>query len=112
MPGYKHPCRYCDTLVSEDARVCPACGKINPVGTLRCPKCKSPVEKGWKKCSNCGLVLELTCAKCGKTTFFGDYCENCGSVLSVVCPNPKCKLEQPPIGDKCVKCGRPLKKEG
>jgi hypothetical protein len=29
--------------------------------------------------------------------------------LVVVCPNRKCKTEQPPIGEKCIKCGKPLK---
>jgi len=108
MPGYKHPCRFCNALISADSNVCPACGRANPLGPIRCPKCRNPIEKGWKRCSNCGLSLEITCPKCGKTTFFDDSCEFCNARLVVVCP--KCKTEQPPIGEKCVKCGKPLKK--
>ncbi|MGQ9604524.1 MAG: double zinc ribbon domain-containing protein [bacterium] len=81
----------------------------NPLGPLRCPKCRNPIQKDWKKCSNCDLSLEVACPKCGKTTFFGDYCEHCDARLVVACPNPKCKTEQPPNGDKCIKCGKPLK---
>ncbi|MEK6692628.1 MAG: hypothetical protein AABY44_04290 [Nitrospirota bacterium] len=106
MPGYKHPCRYCYKLVPPESNVCPFCGKINPL-SLRCAECKNPVEKGWKSCSHCGLSLEVNCPKCGKTTFFGDYCEHCDARLVVVCP--KCKTEQPPIGEKCIKCNKPLK---
>jgi hypothetical protein len=108
MPGYKHPCRYCDKLVEEEANVCPFCGKVNPVGPLRCPKCRSPTEKGWVKCSHCDLSLQLSCPCCGKLTFFGDYCDKCGGRLVVTCPNSKCKTVQPPIWTKCVKCGKPL----
>jgi RNA polymerase subunit RPABC4/transcription elongation factor Spt4 len=106
MPGYKHPCHYCDKLIPPDSNVCPLCGKINPL-LLRCPKCRDLIEKGWKMCSNCGLSLEVNCPKCSKTTFFGDYCEHCNERLVIVCP--KCKTEQPPIGDKCIKCGKNLK---
>lgn len=109
MPGYKHPCRYCGKLIEAEANVCPFCGKVNPLGPLRCPKCRNPIQKGWKKCSNCGLSLEVDCPKCGKMTFFGDYCEHCDARLVVVCQNSKCKMEQPPIGDKCIRCGKPLK---
>jgi len=106
MPGYKHPCRYCDKLIPPDSNVCPFCGKINPL-LMRCPKCRDLIEKGWKTCSNCGLSLEVNCPKCGKTTFFGDYCEHCDERLVIVCP--KCKTEQPPIGEKCIKCSKNLK---
>ena len=109
MPGYKHPCRYCDKLVPPESKVCPFCGKINPTGSLRCPKCQNPVQKDWVKCGKCGFDLKTTCPKCGKATFFGDYCENCSARLTVVCPNPKCKTEQLPISEKCVKCGKLLK---
>jgi len=108
MPGYKHPCRYCNQLVPPDANVCPLCGKVNPLG-LRCPKCRSPIKQAWKNCSNCGLLLEVACPKCGRTTFFGDYCQNCEARLTVFCPNPKCRAEQPPLGGNCLKCGKPLK---
>jgi len=110
MAGYKHPCRYCDKLVPAEANVCPFCGKVNPLGSFRCPKCRTPVQKDWKACSNCGLALELACPHCGKTTFFGDYCFSCNARLTVVCPDKKCGLEQPPLGEKCSKCGGPLKK--
>ena len=108
MTGYKHPCRYCDKLIPPDSKVCPLCGKVNPLGPIRCPKCKTPIEKGWKNCPNCGLNLEITCPFCEKNTFFGDYCENCGKRLVVICPNPKCKTEQPPVENKCFKCGSAL----
>ncbi|NLH39591.1 MAG: hypothetical protein GX445_05980 [Elusimicrobia bacterium] len=109
MPGYKHPCRYCNKLIPSDSRICPLCGKNNPLGPLRCPKCQDPIEKGWKNCPNCGLALEIECSACGKITFFSDYCDHCGKRIIVVCPNPKCKTEQPPIGNKCIKCGSELK---
>ena len=109
MPGYKHPCRYCDKLIPPGSAVCPICGKVNPLGPLRCPKCMTQIEKGWKKCGHCGLSLEITCPKCGKVNFFGDYCEYCKARLTVICPNRKCKTEQTPIGDKCIKCGKSLK---
>jgi len=108
MPGYKHPCQYCGKLVPPDSNVCPHCGRVNPSG-LRCPKCRNPIRKDWVNCSHCGLPLKVACPKCGKTTFFGDYCEQCSARLLVVCPNPKCKTEQSPIGENCVKCNRPLK---
>jgi len=106
MPGYKHPCKFCGKLVSFDDNVCPFCGKVNPVGPQRCPKCRNPIETGQVKCSNCGLVLQINCPYCGKSTFFGDYCQNCDKRLTVTCP--KCKTEQPPLGEKCIKCGKPL----
>jgi len=112
MSGYKHLCRYCNKLIPSESNVCPLCGKVNPLGPMRCPKCKNPIQKDWKKCNNCGLSLEIVCPKCGKTTFFGDYCDNCDTRLVVICPNPKCKTEQPPIGDKCIKCGKLLKQGG
>ena len=109
MPGYKHPCKYCDKLIPEDSNVCPLCGKMDPLGDFRCPKCKTPVKKDWKVCNNCGLKLEIACPSCGKATFFSDYCDVCGKRLTVICPNKKCKEEQPPIGDKCIKCNKPMK---
>jgi RNA polymerase subunit RPABC4/transcription elongation factor Spt4 len=109
MPGYKLPCRYCDNIIPPDSSICPICGKVNPVGPLRCPKCRSPIQKDWKACSSCGLSLEIPCPKCQKTTFFGDYCQFCGSQIVVTCPNRKCQTVQPPIGNKCIKCGKPLK---
>ena len=109
MAGYKHPCRYCDKLIPADANVCPLCGKIRPLGSFRCPKCQSPIQKDWKNCDHCGLPLEITCPQCAKTVFFGDYCGSCGARLTVVCPNRKCGFEQPPVGEKCVKCNSQLK---
>ena len=107
MSGYKQPCRYCDKLVPPDSNTCPYCGKVNPIGALRCPRCRNPIEKDYKNCSNCGLDLEIICPKCNQKTFFGDYCEHCSEHLIIVCP--KCKTEQPPINDKCIKCGKPIK---
>lgn len=60
-------------------------------------------------CSSCGQSLEVRCPSCGQVTFFGDYCKSCGKRIVVICPNKKCAQEQPPIGDKCIKCGKPLK---
>jgi rRNA maturation protein Nop10 len=56
-------------------------------------------------------VLEVACPKCGQTTFFGDYCGLCGAQIAVVCPNKKCQATQSPLSDKCIKCGKPLKKQ-
>jgi predicted amidophosphoribosyltransferase len=107
MPGYKHPCRYCDELIDADSNVCPACGKVNPLGPPRCPKCHNPIQKGWVRCSDCGLTLRTACPHCGQETFFGDYCDQCGEQLVVVCK--RCKTTQPPLGPKCAKCGEDLK---
>jgi len=107
LPGYMIPCRYCQQLVPPDANTCPACGKVNPV-QARCPKCAHPIRKGWVACSSCGLSLEITCPFCGQKTFFSDYCEHCDRRLVVTCPHRKCRTEQPPLGDKCIKCGRAL----
>jgi len=81
MPGYKHPCRYCNRLVAADCNVCPFCGKKSPVGPFRCPKCKSPVEDGFRACSHCGRSLTVACPGCGKETGFSAYCPDCGGVL-------------------------------
>lgn len=112
MSGYKHPCRYCDQLVPPDANTCPICGKMNPIGPMRCPKCRSPIQQGWKSCSKCGLSLEILCPQCAEKTFFGDYCEHCDASLMIICPHKKCQEVQYPLGDKCIKCGKPLKEEG
>ena len=109
MVGYDLPCRYCEALVPPDSAFCPVCGKVNPTGPLRCPKCRSPIRKAWARCSHCGLPLKINCPHCGKETFFGDYCEHCSGRLVVTCLNPRCGFEQPPVGDVCVKCGRPLR---
>ncbi len=109
MSGYKHPCRYCDRLVTSGSNVCPYCGKVNPLDSLRCQKCHNPVDRDYIKCPHCGLDLIIECPHCGEKTFFGDYCDHCDARLVVVCPNRKCKKEQPPVGDKCVKCNKPLK---
>jgi len=106
MPGYKQPCRYCDKLIPPDSHVCPFCGKVNPLGSFRCPRCQNPIPKGAVACNDCDLSLQIVCPKCGQTTFFGDYCEHCEARLVIVCP--KCKTEQPPIGEKCLKCGKLL----
>jgi hypothetical protein len=106
--GYKHPCKYCGEMVSPDAAICPLCGKEGPLGPDRCPKCHDPIEKKWKVCSHCGLNLRIVCPFCGKVTFFGNYCEDCGKKLMVNCPY--CQFEQPPVSDKCIKCGKPLEK--
>lgn len=112
MPGYKHPCRYCGKLIPSESNICPFCGKVNPVGPIRCPKCGTPIQKDYKSCPSCGLSLEIECPHCGKKTFLGDYCEHCGARLIFASPDPKCKTEQPPISNKCTKCGTPLKKGG
>jgi hypothetical protein len=109
MPGFKHPCRYCNQLNPAESKVCPFCGKVNPIGPLRCPKCQNPIQKGWKTCSGCGLLLEISCPSCGKRTFLENYCGFCNNRLVVVCGNPKCKTEQMPGPEKCIKCGKPLK---
>lgn len=108
MAGYKHPCRYCDKLIPAESNVCPICGKNNPL-SLHCPMCKASIEKGYKSCSSCGLSLEITCPKCGKLTFLDDYCEHCSAPLRVICQNPRCRVEQPIKGPKCIKCNKPLK---
>jgi RNA polymerase subunit RPABC4/transcription elongation factor Spt4 len=108
MPGYKHPCRYCGSLVEADARFCPLCGKVNPAGSLRCPACGSAVETGFKACSHCGLMLEGACPKCGKTGCLIDYCQHCGERLVMTCPNRKCGSEQSVLLKICSKCGKPL----
>ena len=107
MPGYNLPCRYCGKVIPPESNVCPICGKANPI-FLRCPKCKDIIKKGWANCPSCGLSLKITCPTCKSETFFGDYCEKCDFALTVVCPNPKCRFEQPPLENKCIKCGKPL----
>ena len=103
--GYKHPCKYCGKLIPPNSTACPFCGKINPLGPYRCPRCHEPVEKDWQVCPKCNQNLRIVCPYCGKNTFFGDYCENCGARLLVKCPS--CGQEQPPISDKCIRCGKP-----
>ena len=105
--GYKHACKYCGKMVSPNPTVCPFCGKANPTGPFRCPKCHEPVEKDWKVCPKCNQELRIVCPFCGKVTFFGDHCDNCGKRLLVTCSH--CKQQQPPLGDNCIKCGKPLK---
>jgi hypothetical protein len=107
MPGYKHPCRYCNTYIVEESNFCPVCGKNNPLGALPCPKCHAAIEAGWKRCGNCGLFLDATCPKCQKTTFLGEFCQSCGVEIAVVCQ--KCKTRQPPLSPSCLNCGKPLK---
>ncbi len=107
--GYKQPWRYCNALLPPNSKVCPVCEKINPVDQVRCPNCRNPIKKAWKACSNCGLVLELTCPECGETTFAGDYCDHCEARLTVRCTNDNCGVEQPPISDHCISCGKALK---
>ena len=105
MASYKHPCRYCNTLVDSQAQFCPACGKTNPTGPLRCPKCRSPVRKAHTHCSHCGLGLTITCFHCGESTFYADYCQHCSNQLVAVCPNPKCQRSTAPVKGKCQACG-------
>ena len=109
MAGYKHPCRHCGQLAPPDANVCPMCGKVNPL-SARCPKCRAPIQAGWKRCSSCGQALEVVCPECLAAVFFDDYCAACGARLVVHCPHPKCRVEQPPLGGPCVKCGKPMTK--
>ncbi len=111
MPGYKKPCKYCNELVESDGGVCPYCGKIDPADEFRCPKCRHPVKKEYKACPGCGFELKVVCPLCGKEGFFCDYCVHCGKRLTVRCANKKCGFEQPPLGDKCIKCGKNIKGE-
>ena len=69
MPGYMHPCRYCDRLIPPDSNTCPLCGKVNPL-QLRCPRCRNPIRKDYVSCNSCGLELKCICPGCGKTTFW------------------------------------------
>jgi hypothetical protein len=102
--GYQHLCKYCNSLIPPNSIICPLCGKANPLGPSRCPKCHDVVEKNWQMCSHCGQNLRIVCPKCGKITFFGDYCEDCGERLLITCPH--CGQEQPPLSNKCMKCGK------
>ena len=106
MVGYKKPCKYCGELVDPDANLCPFCGRVGPTDLTRCPKCRAPTQAGQRVCQNCGLELIVVCPTCAKATFFGDYCMSCGSRIMVTCP--KCGTQQPPLGDKCAKCKKPL----
>jgi RNA polymerase subunit RPABC4/transcription elongation factor Spt4 len=108
MPGYKHPCRYCNTLVEKDAEFCPACGKAHPTGPVRCQWCKSPIVPGQAVCSNCGMNLQITCPFCGQATFFGDYCDACGQRLVQPCPH--CGSPQALVAQTCEKCRKPMAK--
>ncbi len=110
MPGYKHPCRYCEALIDKDSNVCPICGKDNPATPIRCPRCRTPIRKSWQRCNVCGLKLNIECPFCGKETFFDSYCEHCDKRLLVVCPRRRCKTKQPPISENCIKCGKPLER--
>lgn len=107
MGSISHFCRHCDQLIPPDSETCPLCGKVNPM-QARCPKCRAPIRRGWQSCSRCGLTLSVTCPECFKLSFFDDYCEHCQAHLVIHCPNPKCRHEQPPVGDICRKCGKPL----
>ena len=107
MSGYNVPCRFCGKLIPKESNVCPVCGKSDPI-FLRCPKCRDILKKDWVNCPSCGLSLRIKCPKCGQETFFDNVCEKCGEELKVVCPNPKCRTEQLPVSDKCIKCGKPL----
>jgi hypothetical protein len=102
------PCRYCDEMAPADCNVCPSCGKWNPAGELRCPRCRFPVREVHRTCAGCGQKLEVACPSCGLPTFFGDHCGQCGARLTVRCLQKKCGFEQPPLGDMCSKCGRPI----
>ena len=106
MPGYKHPCRYCSTLVEDDAGFCPRCGRVNPTGPLRCQRCEHPVAYGDAACSSCGLALSVTCPSCKQPTFLGDYCYNCWTRLSQKCSH--CGSEQPLFAQTCSECNKPL----
>lgn len=107
MAGYKHPCIYCGKFIWHDSNVCPMCGHKDPF-FLSCPKCLNRVEKEWIKCSKCGLSLRVLCHKCGRNSFIQDHCEHCGTSMLVACSNKKCKFEQLPIGEECIKCGKLL----
>ena len=107
MLGYQQPCRYCDELIPPMSETCPQCGRVNP-HTQRCPRCRNPVRRNWVSCSGCGLPLKISCPFCGEETFFGDYCDACDARLVVRCSDEKCGLEQPPVGDTCTQCGKPL----
>ncbi len=107
--GYKHACKYCAKLIPPNSLVCPLCKKSNPLGPFRCPKCHEPIEKDWQVCSNCNQDLRIVCPFCKKITFFGDHCEDCNKRLLVTCSH--CGQEQPPLGDKCIKCGQLTEKK-
>ena len=107
MIGYKHPCRYCDEFIPPDSNVCPLCGRANPL-RMRCPKCRDLIRRSYANCGHCGLQLTITCPYCGESTFFDDYCDECDTRLLMMCSNEKCMLEQPPVGEVCSKCGKPL----
>lgn len=106
--GYKHACKYCEKLIPPDSATCPFCEKANPLGPFRCPKCHEPIEKNWKVCPKCNQNLRIVCPYCEKVTFFGDHCEDCDAKLLVNCPS--CDQEQPPLSDKCIKCGKSMDK--
>lgn len=102
--GPRQPCKYCGKIISPNSNLCQFCGKVSPLGPLRCPKCRNPVAQTAATCGGCGLAMKIFCIFCGKKTSFGDYCDKCKQRLLVVCP--ECQREQPPIGERCIKCGK------
>ena len=109
MASYKQPCMYCGKFIQTDAVACPYCGAADPMA-LRCPVCREEIEKDYIKCPSCGFSLRLACPACGKTTFAGETCEFCGASLMIECQRKKCGQKQPYTMEKCIRCGKPIKK--
>ncbi len=46
MASYKQPCFHCGTYIDRDARYCPNCTSMSPLGTI------APIAAGkWKRTS-------------------------------------------------------------
>src|SRR5262245_11794569 len=67
MPGYKHPCPYCDRYIESSVAACPFCGVTDPFTRGRCPDCRHALEPGWTTCPGCGRAIGATPATMGSS---------------------------------------------
>ena len=110
MAAFKKPCLRCGTFIEGDARICAGCGSRSPFG-YRCPTCMKEIQREQALCTGCGRALRVACPSCGHLTFTDERCEKCGAALLVPCANPRCGELQFFQNEKCIACGKKMKKK-
>ncbi|MDR2822107.1 MAG: SPFH domain-containing protein [Acholeplasmatales bacterium] len=75
----KVKCIHCSSLIEQNLKFCPVCGK--PQSEV-CPSCGHPVSSGAKFCPDCGKSIASTCPKCGSKLAPGaKFCPDCGTKI-------------------------------
>jgi len=83
-------CPKCQSVVSDDAKICPVCKKVLK---LECPNCHSFSDTA--VCSNCGYDILVKCSKCSNLNLVTrDNCSKCGFSVKASLAYQECESDE------------------